>query len=168
MIYNMKRGFFNRCVVGPSVALLTQGITPEKIALSLAFGIVLGVFPVLGSTTILCAAAALIFRLNLPSIQLVNYLVYPLQLFFLLPFIRLGEMLFRAAPLRLSLTQMLSMVRADLRHAVATLWLAAVHAMSAWLLIGPLAILLLYFVLSRLLRQIAASSGRYGGTTEVT
>jgi hypothetical protein len=63
---------------------------------------------------------------------------------------------------------MLSMVRADLRHAVATLWLAAVHAMSAWLLIGPLAILLLYFVLSRLLRQIAASSGRYGGTTEVT
>jgi len=32
------------------------------------------------------------------------------------------------------------------------LWLAAVHAMSAWLLIGPLAILLLYFVLLRLLR----------------
>jgi len=156
----MKRGFFYRRVVGPIVALLTQGITPEKIALSLAFGIVLGVFPVLGSTTILCAAAALIFRLNLPTIQLVNYLIYPLQLFFLLPFIRLGEMLFRATPLRLSLAQMLAMARADMPHAVATLWLAGVHAMSAWLLIGPPAILLLYLLLSRALRQMAASSGR--------
>jgi uncharacterized protein (DUF2062 family) len=163
----MKRGFIYRRVVGPIVALLTQGITPEKIALSLAFGIVLGVFPVLGSTTILCAAAALLFRLNLPAIQLVNYLIYPLQLFFLLPFIRLGEMLFRAAPLQLSLAQMLAMARADLPHAIATLWLVGVHAMSAWLLIGPPAILLLYLLLSRALRQVAASSGLLRDTAEV-
>ena len=162
----MKRGFVYRRVVGPIVALLTQGITPEKVALSLAFGIVLGIFPVLGSTTILCAAAALIFRLNLPAIQLVNYLIYPLQLFFLLPFIRLGELLFRAAPLQLSLAQMLAMARADLPHAVATLWLAVVHAMSAWLLIGPPAILLLYFLLSRALRQVAASSGLRSNSAE--
>jgi uncharacterized protein (DUF2062 family) len=162
----MKRGFFYRRVVGPIVALLTQGTTPEKIALSLAFGIVLGIFPVLGSTTILCAAAALIFRLNLPAIQLVNYLIYPLQLFFLLPFIRLGEMLFRATPLRVSLAQMLAMARADLPHAVSTLWLAGVHAMSAWLLIGPPAILLLYFLLSRALRQVAASFGLRSNTAE--
>jgi uncharacterized protein (DUF2062 family) len=57
----MKRGFFHRRIVAPILALLTQGITPEKIALSLALGIVLGVFPVLGSTTVLCAAAALLF-----------------------------------------------------------------------------------------------------------
>ena len=162
----MKRGFFYRRVVGPIVALLTQGITPEKIALSLAFGIVLGVFPVLGSTTILCAAAALIFRLNLPAIQLVNYLIYPLQLFFLLPFIRLGEMLFRATPLQLSLAQMLAMARADLPHAVASLWLAGAHAVSAWLLIGPPAILLLYFLLSRALRRVAATSGLRSNTSE--
>ncbi len=69
----MKRGFFHRRVVAPIVALLTQEITPEKLALSLAFGIVLGIFPVLGSTTVLCAAAALVFGLNLPAIQLVNW-----------------------------------------------------------------------------------------------
>jgi hypothetical protein len=164
----MKRGFFHRRVVAPIAALLTQGITPEKIALSLAFGIVLGVFPVLGSTTVLCAAAALIFGLNLPAIQLVNYLIYPLQLFLLIPFIRMGEKLFRAAPLQLSLAQIINMVRADLPHAVSTLWLAEVHAMSAWLLIGLPAILLIYFLLSRALRQVAASSGLQGNTAEVT
>ena len=164
----MKRGFSHRRVVAPIVALLTQGITPEKIALSLAFGIVLGSFPVLGSTTVLCAAAALIFQLNLPAIQLVNYLIYPVQLFLLVPFIRMGERLFRVAPLRLSLTQILTMVHADLRHAVATLWLAEVHAMSAWLLISLPAILLIYFLLSRALRQVSSSSAPHSGTSEVT
>ncbi len=154
----MHRGFFHRRIIAPIIALLSQGITPEKIALSLAFGIVLGVFPVLGSTTILCAAAALIFRLNLPAIQLVNWLIYPLQLFFLVPFIRLGEMIFRAPPLQISVAQILTMAHANLLNAIATLWLAEVHAMSAWLLIGPLAILLLNLLLSRVTRQIAASS----------
>ncbi len=164
----VKSGFIHRRVVAPIVALLTQGITPEKIALSLAFGIVLGTFPVLGSTTILCAAAALVFRLNLPATQLVNYLIYPLQLFLLVPFIRTGEKLFGAAPLQLSLTQILAMVRADLPHAVSTLWLAEAHAMSAWLLIGAPAIFLIYFLLSRVLHRVAASSGSQSKAAEVT
>jgi uncharacterized protein (DUF2062 family) len=155
----MKRGFFHRRVVAPIVSLLTQGITPEKIALSLAFGIVLGIFPVLGSTTVLCAAAALVFRLNLPAIQLVNGLVYSMQLFLLVPFIRMGESLFRSAPLQFSLAQILTMVRADLSQAVSTLWLAEVHAIFAWLLTGPPTIFLLYILLSRVVRQVAFSYG---------
>jgi uncharacterized protein (DUF2062 family) len=153
----MKSGFFERRLIAPIMALLTQGITPEKIALSLAFGIVLGIFPVLGSTTVLCAAAALIFQLNLPAIQLVNYLIYPLQLFLLVPFIRIGEKLFRVGPLQLSLTQILAMVRVDPMHAIARLWLVELHAMLAWLLIGSPAIFLIYFFLARALRQAAAS-----------
>src|SRR5438046_264647 len=100
----MKQSFFYRKVILPIIDLMRQGITPEKIALSLAFGIGLGVFPVLGSTTILCALAAIVFRLNLPSIQLVNYFVYPLQLGLLIPFLRFGEILFRSPHVSLSLT----------------------------------------------------------------
>jgi uncharacterized protein (DUF2062 family) len=163
------RSFLYRRLIVPVVVLLTQGITPEKIALSLAFGIVLGVFPVLGSTTILCAAAALIFGLNLPSIQLVNWLIYPLQLICLVPFIHLGELLFRTAPLGLSVTQILSMVHSEPRNAIATFWRVEVHAIMAWLLIGPIAIFLLYWWLSRVLRQVAASRGlRFGTRTKLS
>jgi len=164
----LDRGFFHRRLIAPIVALLTQGITPEKIALSLAFGIGLGVFPVLGSTTILCAAAALIFGLNMPAIQLVNYLIYPLQLIFMVPFIRLGEILFRAAPLPLSLAQMLGMARTNFPRAFSALWLAGVHAATAWLLIGPLLIFLLYLALSRVLRQVADSYGLRKKTAEMS
>lgn len=162
----MKHGFLYRPIVAPIVALLTQGITPEKIALSLALGIVLGTFPVLGSTTVLCAAAAMVFGLNLPAIQLANYLIYPMQLFLLVPFIRMGEKLFRSAPAPLSLAQILTTVRASLTHAVSTLWLAELHAVFAWLLIAPVAIWLLYFLLSRTLRRVAAASGLRPDTAE--
>lgn len=68
----MKESFFHRRLIRPILDLLRQGVTPEKIALSLALGVALGVFPVLGSTTALCALAALVLRLNLPAIQIVN------------------------------------------------------------------------------------------------
>ena len=92
----------------PIVDLLTQGITPEKIALSIAFGLVLGVFPALGWTTLLCLLVAVWLRLNVPAMQLVNYLAYPLQVALLVPFIRAGEVLFRAPKLGISLPQILA------------------------------------------------------------
>jgi len=54
----MKEGFFRRRIARPIVELLRQGVTPEKMALSLALGVALGVFPVLGTTTALCALVA--------------------------------------------------------------------------------------------------------------
>ncbi len=63
----------------PFIQMLRQGVSPEKIALTVALGIMLGVIPVLGSTTALCTLAAIVLRLNLPAIQLVNGVVYPLH-----------------------------------------------------------------------------------------
>jgi uncharacterized protein (DUF2062 family) len=45
----MREGFLYRKLVRPLVDLLRQGVSPEKIALSVALGVTLGVFPVLGS-----------------------------------------------------------------------------------------------------------------------
>src|SRR5262249_21127692 len=75
----MTNGFFRRRVARPILELLIEGVTPEKIALSLALGAAFGVFPALGWTTTLCAVLAFALKLNLPAIQLVNYLMYPVQ-----------------------------------------------------------------------------------------
>jgi uncharacterized protein (DUF2062 family) len=150
----VKRSFFRRRLIDPLIALLRQGVTPEKIALSLALGIVLGVFPVLGSTTILCALVALILRLNLPAIQLVNYFVYPLQLALLIPFMRAGEKIFRAQPIPLSLAQLVAKVHANMWQSIQELWVTTVHAMVAWIAICLPAAALLYFVLAPLLRAL--------------
>lgn len=61
----MLRGLIRRRLFEPLLTLLRQGIAPQQIALSLAFGLGLGIFPVLGVSTILCTAVALVLRLNL-------------------------------------------------------------------------------------------------------
>src|SRR5271165_1196812 len=143
----MIQTFFHRRIVRPILDLLRQGITPEKIALSVAFALVLGVFPALGWTTLLCLIVALRLRLNIPATQLVNYLVYPLQLLLLVPFIRAGEILFRAPRLSLSLPQIMAMIHAGVWHAIQALWVATVHAIAVWAILAPVAIYLIYKVL---------------------
>jgi len=151
----MIQTFVRHRIVRPILDLLRQGITPEKIALSVAFALVLGVFPALGWTTLLCLIVAVRLRLNVPAMQLVNYLVYPLQLLLLVPFIRAGEILFRAPRLALSLPQILSMIHAGVWQAIKALWVATVHAVAVWAILAPLAIYLIYRILAPLLGKIA-------------
>jgi uncharacterized protein (DUF2062 family) len=148
-----KESFFRRRIARPIVELLRQGVTPEKMALSLALGVALGVFPVLGTTTALCALVALLWRLNLPAIQIVNYFVYPLQIALLIPFFRAGEKLFGAPHLPLSASQILAAVHASFWSATRFLWTTIWHAAAAWCLIAPLLLAFLYPILVRVLRR---------------
>jgi uncharacterized protein (DUF2062 family) len=150
----MREGFFHRRLVRPIIELLRQGLTPEKIALSLALGAALGVFPVLGSTTALCALAALVLRLNLPAIQIVNYFVYPLQIGLLIPFSRLGERLFRAPHLPLSVPQIYAMIHASMWDTVRALWTTTWHAIVVWVLLAPVFAAVVYAILVPALRHV--------------
>ncbi len=149
-----------RRITQPILDLLTQGITPEKIALSLALGIAFGVFPMLGTTTLLCTLIAVPLRLNLPALQLVNYLMYPVQIALLIPFIRFGEWLWNAPRLPLSLSQILAMVRTDAWHAITLLWHSTMLAVSAWLLAAPFFIAAFYLVTVPVLRYAASQMNK--------
>ena len=144
-----------RCV-DPIVALLTQGTTPEKIALSIAIGGVVGVFPVLGTTTVLCTFAAALLRLNLVAVQTVHFAMTPAQLLLIIPFVRVGERASGSPPQPLSISEGLALIADGALRAVYVLWDAIVHAMLGWLLLGPLAIAILYLVLRPILHGAAA------------
>lgn len=149
----MMRQLFQRKLIDPIVKLLRQGISPEKLALGMAAGAVIGIFPVIGSTTLLCAVAAFLLRLNQPAIQLVNYLVYPLQLALLIPFFRFGAWLFNVEPLPLSAEQLILMFKTDLGDTIIQLWDTTMRAIVAWGLISlPLAACL-YYIFRPLLRS---------------
>jgi uncharacterized protein (DUF2062 family) len=138
------------------VAQLKQGITPEKIALTLALGGLLGVFPILGTSTVLCAIAAIALRLNQPIIQLVNYLVYPAQLLLLLPFYRAGETLFGQPHVPIfSVVELVDRFRAGPLQFVVDYGLVALYGVVVWCLIAPPAIALAYLVLRPLLSRLS-------------
>src|SRR5580704_7472594 len=120
-----------RRIVSPLKALLMQGATPRKLAHSLACGVVCGLLPVMGTTTLLSTGAALLFGLNLPAVQLVNYFIYPLQLALIVPFMRAGEAILRVDGTRLSLPQMVAIFRQDRMHGLHLLWRLALHGVLA-------------------------------------
>jgi hypothetical protein len=112
-----------------------------------------------GWTTTLCALAALIFRLNLPAIQLINYFMYPAQIALLLPFFRIGEKVFRAPHLPISIPYIYEMARTDLWGAIQFLWSTTWHAMVVWAVLAPLFTPLIYYVLVPVFRRVARRIG---------
>jgi uncharacterized protein (DUF2062 family) len=138
-----------------TVALwLRQGISPPRLALTLALGFAIGCIPVIGIPTVLCAGLALALRLNLPAIQAANYAAMPLQLALIVPFVRLGGRLFSAAP-RPAPTAGALLHLSPLEFAAQMSGLAG-HALLAWLLIAGPAVLLMTLTLTPMLRRIPA------------
>ena len=152
------RNFFYQRLVLPLLALLQQGVSPEKLALSIALGAVIAIIPALGWSTILCALVAVALRLNLPAIQLTNYFCYPLQIALLLPFFRLGEKVFSAPHLPISVSQIYAMARANLWPAIKFLWSTTWHALVVWAVAAPVLTLLIYILLLPVFRRVLRQS----------
>lgn len=79
---NKIKKFFRNKLYLPVINFLQQGLSPEKLAEGISWGLVLGFIPLMGSTTILCSLASLGRKINMAVIQLINWFVYPLQLIF--------------------------------------------------------------------------------------
>jgi uncharacterized protein (DUF2062 family) len=148
-------GWWRRRLIDPLLGLLRQGVAPRSLALALSLGAGVGIFPVLGVSTLALTALALPLRLNLPAIQLINYLVSPLQLLLIIPFLRLGERLLGAPRLPMTLEQGTAILSQGITHALTTLSGAIVHAAVGWFALMPLVMLLLYRVLALLMEKMA-------------
>ena len=140
------REFFRKRIVAPLRALLVQGVTPEKIAMSIAIGLIVGIFPVMGTTTVLCTAAAAAMRLNMVAVHTVHYAMTPVQLLLIIPFVRVGEHVVGAKPQPLTVSEGMALLAQGVVHAVVTLWSAIVHAVIGWIVIGPIAIAACYYI----------------------
>lgn len=151
-IKNRFKNFVNNKYAAPLIKLLKQGTTPREIALGVAISSVLAVFPVLGSTTILTTGFALLFRLNLPLIQLVNFTVYPIQIALLIPFMKLGEWIFQYAELNYSLSEILNMLTNDLMGTIEMLWWVSMQGIGAWLITAPIVSFILFVILYRVMK----------------
>jgi len=155
------REFLARRIRDPIRQQLTQGLSPEKVALTVAVGLTIAINPIVGTTTVLCFGAAVALRLNQPIIQAINFSTYALQLLLIYPFIRLGEWLFRAPRENRSLDRLLALMKEDLGRALADVGVTLLHAFVAWLVLAPLLVAALYFgtlpASRALARRIAAA-----------
>ncbi len=157
------RGTLRSRITAPILEQLTQGLSPDSIALTIGVGLAIAVIPVIGVTTILSILTAWAFRLNHPIIQAINWTSAPLQLLLLFPFIRMGERLFGAPRLTLSLDELAALGKADPVGTISRLGATAAHAVVAWMLVVPFVIAGSYFIARPLLRLAARRAPGTGG-----
>ena len=154
------RTLWRRRVVEPLLGQLRQGITPEKIALSIALGMVLGCFPILGAATLLCTLAGVTLGLNQPVIQTVNQAAYPLQIALLIPHYRAGEWLFGTPPVPLSIPLLYERFAADWLRFLNDYGQLALQGIVVWCLLAPAVAAGLYFGIRPPLRILARGLAR--------
>jgi uncharacterized protein (DUF2062 family) len=156
----MEQGFVQRNIFNPLISLLKQGITAEKLAFSMALGITIGSFPILGTTTIICTAIALAFRLNFPAVQIGNWLAYPLQIVLMVPFMMMGEHLFGSGIITSSQT-FAQLSLSDLHSGMRLMTQTAFHGIILWSVIAPFMLGSLYLLFLPLFRKWKMIAGGY-------
>jgi len=124
---------------------LRQGTTPRKLAVTCALGLVMGIFPVFGVTTLLCLGVAIWLKLNVPVIQLINFIVAPIQILLMIPFIKAGAYVFQLDPFPWHYDELLALFSTDLWLLIKEAGLSLLTAIGIWALLAvPLFFIVFY------------------------
>lgn len=153
----LKVSSWRRHVTTPLLALLRQGATPQKLAFAVAFGFTVGVFPVLGTTTILAVVLAAIFRLNQPAMQIGNALSSIPFFILLVPFVRLGEQLTGSVPFPLDVHLLRETAKEGFVPMMNAFGLAILHGIAGWAVAAPVLTAAIYFICLPLIRRFKVS-----------
>ena len=149
------QSFWQRRLLGPIRALLTQGITPDRIALTLGVGTACSLLPFLGFTSLLNLGVGLWLRLNQPILQTLNQVLGPLQLVLILVYVRAGERIWNAPPMPLSVSTLVKSFRESPGGFMQRFGWTGVHAATAWAISVPFIIAGIYFGLRPVVRRFA-------------
>jgi uncharacterized protein (DUF2062 family) len=141
------RGWIRRRLIFPFIKAIRAGISVERLAVSLALGITVGLIPLYGFTTLIVALIALSLRLNFVAMQAAHYIVHPLQIALLIPFLKLGDAIMKSADISFSVKQYIHLFRTDFWGAMHELWLVNLSALFIWLIIAIPLFFLLYYSL---------------------
>lgn len=140
-------------------AQLTQGLDPRACRAAIASTVTIGVFPIIGFSTPINTLAAFFFRLNQPIVQAFNWVLGPLKIALIFPFLRFGEWLFGSEPFTLSLTEFSKRFFSDWQTTTSEFAWTFVHAIVGWLVCVPLIYLSLFYLSRPAVERIRRGSG---------
>ena len=130
--------------------MLRGGGTPRRLAWSLALGMVVGINPSVGVTTLLVVLVAWIFGLSKLASLIGTHVVAPLHLLLFIPFIELGVHLFHTRKLPMDRKQLEHLSHHPLRL-LRDIWQWEWHALIIWSVVAVIAMPLLAIFLRRAL-----------------
>ncbi len=150
-----SNGFLRRRLLAPLRQQLTQGVTPDRLALTLGLGTACSLFPFLGLTSLLNLGVGIFFRLNHPILQTLNQLLGVVQLALIFVYVRLGEWIWGREETSFSISEVIRVFREEsLSRFFQQFGWAGTHALTAWLLTTPLLVWIIYSSVRPMLRRL--------------
>jgi uncharacterized protein (DUF2062 family) len=125
------------------------------VALSLAIGSALALFPILGTTTTLCLVVGILLGLNQSIIQGVNVLCTLVYFPLIVAFVRVGDVLLGSVSSSLDIQAMVTLFSHHPGEFFHRFGVTALHAILGWGVVAPLWIPLIYFLALPPLRATA-------------
>jgi uncharacterized protein (DUF2062 family) len=136
-----------------------DGITPEKMAFSVTLGIVSGVFPVIGMTTVISIALTMLFRQNLLIVQAVQWILALAQVLLIIPFMQFGAYILNVHALHISMAQINHAFQPGMLSGIKTVGIFHLYGILSWLILvfpaGAISYFGFLFIFQRRSRKIA-------------
>jgi len=141
-------------ILTPVSNIRKQGFSSETLALSISIGIIGGAFPVLGLASYMCLLLTLTFRQNIIIVQVINWLVYPIQILLLIPFMKLGNAIFGGSDMTLTFHQVVVAFQSGILNGLKLIGIISLYGVTAWVVIAIPALFILYSLFLFLFRNI--------------
>ena len=146
-----------RWMVQPVVQQVTQGVSPVAISRAISWGMVIGVFPIIGSTTLLTLMVGVPLKLNQPILQVFKSVATPIQWATVLLFYRAGEWLFGAEHVSIHIPTLIERFFAEPGPFFRDYGMTALYGIVVWVLVAPILFFAVFGVVRPLVVGLAES-----------
>ncbi len=153
-------GWAERKFIEPLKKTIKEGISIERLSVSLTLGVMVGLIPLYGVTTLIVGFIALSLRLNFIAMQVAHYIVHPIQIALLVPFLKLGDTMVKDAGVSFSFQQYIALFKVDFWGTLREFWLINLSAIGIWFILSIPLSFGLYFLLIRAIRKYLPRLGR--------
>lgn len=138
--------------------LLQQGLSPKQLCQSIIVSALISVIPILGVSTFLITTVSLKSKLNLPIMIALSYLMWPIQILLILPFIRVGEFIFMVPSTHHTVDEIINSFQNGFFSTLGKLSFELLGGFVAWFLITVPLAFLVYGICVMALKFIPNSS----------
>jgi hypothetical protein len=124
-----------------TTALLKQGLTPKELSQSIIVSGLISTIPILGVSTFMITTVSLKRKLNLPVMISLSYLMWPVQILLIIPFIRVGEFIFSVPRHHHTVEEIINSFQSSFFQTLSQLSFELLCGLGGWLLTAvPIAV----------------------------
>jgi uncharacterized protein (DUF2062 family) len=140
------------------IALFKQGLSAKEVAQSILVAALISIIPILGVSTFLITMLSIKWKLNLPIMIALSYVMWPVQMVLIIPFISIGATIFGVPQSEHSIDEIVLSFQNSFFKTLSNLSFELLCGFGGWLLTAVPAAIFINVLMVFLFRMVAKKS----------